>query len=67
MTDWEHEQLCACLRNLRGKVVLSGYENGLYRNALGDWTTRSHSTVGGSNRGSVRRTEVVWMNRACAA
>lgn len=67
MTDWEHEQLCSCLLNLKGMVVLSGYENGLYRHALKGWRTRTYETVGGSNRGSVPRTEVVWLNRqACA-
>ena len=67
MSDWEHEQLCACLRNLKGMVVLSGYDSALYRHELTGWGVRSHETVGGSNRGSVPRTEFVWLNPACAA
>jgi len=67
MSDWEHEQLCACLRNLKGMVVLSGYDSALYHHELKGWGVRSHETVGGSNRGSVPRTEFVWLNPACAA
>lgn len=65
MDDWEHAQLCACLRNLKGMVVLSGYESDLYREHLPGWTTRTHETVGGSNKGSVPRTEWAWLNQAC--
>lgn len=64
MSDWEHELLCACLRNLRGMVVLSGYNSPMYRDLLKDWVTRTHETVGSGNRGSVARTEVIWLNPA---
>lgn len=63
MSDWEHEQLIGCLRNLKGYVILSGYDSGMYRQGLEDWQLHTHDTSGGSNRGSVPRTEFVWTNR----
>lgn len=65
MTDWDHIQLLACLKNLRGMVILSGYESDLYAEHLVGWRTLTKNTSGGSNRGSVPRTEVVWINDAC--
>lgn len=62
MSDWDHVQLCACLRNLKGLVVLSGYDSDLYRDQLQGWETRTYQTVGSGNRGSVARTEWVWLN-----
>jgi DNA adenine methylase len=67
MSDWDHVQLLGCLRNLRGMVVLSGYESDLYTEQLTGWCTDTKETCGGSNRGSVLRTEVVWLNEACRA
>lgn len=62
MSDWEHLQLITCLHNLKGKVMLSGYESPLYRDALTSWRRISYDTVGGSGRGSAPRTEVMWCN-----
>jgi DNA adenine methylase len=67
MSDWEHLQLLTCLHNLKGMVMLSGYDTAMYHDALAGWAVRSHDTSGGGNRGSVPRTEVLWLNEACAA
>lgn len=63
MSDWEHVQMLACLKNLKGTVILSGYRSDLYDQHLVGWRTDSRQTSAGSNRGSTLRTEVVWINR----
>lgn len=71
MTTEQHLQLLELVRNVRGKVMLSGYANSLYNERLGDWIAYDfeiacRSTVGAaSNRGShnkSRREERVWLN-----
>lgn len=66
MSDWEHLQLITCLQNLKGMVILSAYESPLYRDALEGWTSLSHDTCGSGAQGSVPRTEMIWLNEACA-
>jgi len=63
MSDAQHEKLLADLRTLEGFVVLSGYPWPLYDEALRDWTrveTVAHAD------GARPRTEVLWINPACA-
>ncbi|KVE39117.1 DNA adenine methylase [Burkholderia sp. BDU5] len=65
MTDDDHRALAAVLRAARGMVVLSGYPSALYDDELyADWERfeRRHQADGGR-----ARTEVVWLNPACAA
>ena len=57
-TDDDHVRLLDALTSLNCMVVLSGYDNSLYRQRLGDWrrmTFKANSHVG-------LREEVVWMN-----
>jgi DNA adenine methylase len=59
-TDDDHVRLLDVLTKLNCMVVLSGYDNQLYRQRLGDWrsvTFQANSQVG-------LREEVVWMNFA---
>lgn len=59
-------ELLSVLQDLRGMVVLSGYESDLYRDKLAGWEshrTRSRISAG---RGTVLRIEVVWLNPACS-
>ncbi|OEZ80963.1 D12 class N6 adenine-specific DNA methyltransferase [Janthinobacterium sp. HH104] len=65
MTDDDHRALAGTLRQARGMVVLSGYPSQLYDEDLyPDWIRleRRHVPDGGK-----ARTEVVWINPACAA
>lgn len=58
MTEQEHVDLLECLKNVRGRVVLSGYANPLYDEALAGWqrVTRREQANGG------RKTEeVLWI------
>ena len=63
MTDADHESLLMALRNHSGMVLLSGYDNSLYRDILSGWqmnTTRTKAERGAS------RTECLWINPSAA-
>ena len=63
MTDWQHQDLLTALRNLKGYVVLSCYDNPLYREALqGWWCTSRSAAASGGRFGGVARTETLWLN-----
>lgn len=58
MTEEEHLKLLECLKNVKGRVVLSGYANPMYDEALAGWQriTRREQANGG------RKTEeVLWI------
>jgi DNA adenine methylase len=60
----DHRELLDTLRQCKGKVILSGYDNGLYNTVLSDWNRHTfdlpNNTAGG---GAKRRmTEVIWCN-----
>jgi DNA adenine methylase len=64
MTDTDHEKLAGVLHASKGMVILSGYPSVLYdRDLYPDWIRheRRHVADGGKFR-----TEVIWMNQACA-
>lgn len=54
-----HRRLLNVLLTLRGKVVLSGYDNELYNSALQGWHKDSIKTI--SNMASPRL-ECLWLN-----
>jgi DNA adenine methylase len=63
MTTGDHLELLAFLSTLAGMVVLSGYPHPIYDDALPGWRkveTGSHADGGRD------RTEVLWLNPACA-
>lgn len=65
LSDEDHRRLAASLRQVKGMVVLSGYPCALYDSDLyPDWRryARPHRADGARER-----TEVVWLNPACAA
>jgi DNA adenine methylase len=57
MTDDDHRRLAACLKKLKGSVVLSGYASPLYDLLFAGWqrVERPVAASGG------RRTEVLWL------
>ncbi len=73
MTETDHQDLVELLRNIRGKVMLSGYPNELYE-TLGwqrkEWTvncsaaarTRASGLQGAGGASGQKRVECVWMN-----
>lgn len=63
MTATDHEDMLRALVKHQGLVMLSGYDNDLYRDYLADWdmqTAKSHAD------GGAARTECLWSNRAAA-
>jgi DNA adenine methylase len=63
MADADHIELLRVLSAHKGMVVLSGYDNELYREALQGWADFSASTT--AERGAIR-TETLWLNPAAA-
>jgi DNA adenine methylase len=65
MSDEEHVELARALRGLKGMVMVSGYDSDLYRELYKGWERRVKraSALNGKER---FRTEVLWMNDACA-
>ncbi|HEX5277582.1 MAG TPA: DNA adenine methylase [Fluviicoccus sp.] len=66
MTDADHAAMLEVVKQLTGMVVLCGYPNPLYDEALSTWS--KHSTVAriSAGRGTTHRTECVWINPSCA-
>jgi DNA adenine methylase len=67
MTDADHSELLDRLNAARGMIVLNGYPSELYDNALQGWARYTKPSRASAGRGTVMRTEVVWLNEACAA
>lgn len=61
MSDAEHETLLAFLGGLSGMVVLSGYGCPLYDKALAGWNKTERALADGARK----RTECLWLNKAC--
>lgn len=59
MTDSEHIDLLDVLKAHKGPVIISGYENQLYDDALSGW---NRDTVYSRTQTCARRREVLWMN-----
>jgi DNA adenine methylase len=59
LDDAEHYELIDAIRNLKGMVLLSGYDNKIYSNLLSDWKKVSCQAIAD---GGVQRTEVLWIS-----
>lgn len=64
LTPRQHQGLLRSLRRLQGMVALSGYDSALYRKLLPGWAMVSHAAQASGQRGSVARTEYLWLNPA---
>ena len=65
LTPQQHEELLDVLVQMRGFVMISGYDSPLYRQRLKDWNCHefdiaNHSAAAG--RAKRRMTECVWCN-----
>ncbi|WP_430229628.1 DNA adenine methylase [Paraburkholderia tropica] len=67
MTDAEHADLLQAACDLQGMAVVSGYASELYETMLGGWVRHEKEARISAGRGTAIRTEVVWLNPACAA
>ncbi len=61
MADQDHVDLASALQQVKGMVIISGYECDLYQELFGSWThyKREHVIDGGN-----KRLESIWLNRA---
>lgn len=64
MSDADHAAMLSVLPALTGMVVLSGYASSEYDDALPGWRRQEIETHAD---GALDRTEVIWINQACAA
>lgn len=67
MDDSGHAEMLEALQECRASVLLSGYANSMYDNALGDWRRIEIQTMTGQGGSNQARTEVFWSNRPIAA
>jgi len=67
LDDEGHHRLLDTLKSLKGMVVVCGYRTAMYDQHLAGWTTRETQARISGGRGTSLRTEVVWLNPACAA
>lgn len=63
LTEAQHKALLACLRGLKGMVVVSSYPNRVYAQALADWR---YETRGNTTANNTEVTEAIWINPAAA-
>lgn len=59
MSNEKHMKLLELLKNHKGKVMISSYENDLYNNFLKYWKKEYKNTTA---ENSIKRTEVIYMN-----
>jgi DNA adenine methylase len=64
MTEENHRELLAVIKQCQGKVMLSGYPNPLYDGELAGWRRQDFQIDNKASGGKVKRqmTESVWMN-----
>jgi len=64
MTDNEHRELAEVLRNIKGKVALSGYRGDIMDKLYRDWT-RIEAPAKLCHSTKTPRQEVLWVNYEC--
>ncbi|WP_456267686.1 DNA adenine methylase [Kushneria sp. AK178] len=62
MTDDQHIEMIKAVQGLDGFVVLSGYATDLYADRLQGWQMLNRDVTAGGNRGTVKRTECLWLS-----
>lgn len=67
MSAVEHDELLEQLMQLKGFVVLSGYDSDLYNQKLSGWVKHSTKARIAAGRGAGVREECVWINPRCQA
>lgn len=67
MSSADHEQLLEFLCSASAMVMLCGYDTDLYHQRLPGWAVHRTRARISASRGTVLRTEVLWLNPACAA
>lgn len=63
MTNDDHIELGKTLNQLAGMVIVSGYDSEMYNDIYSGWTVVRRDALAD---GAKKRTEVLWINDACA-
>jgi DNA adenine methylase len=67
MTDEQHVAMLDEIQKLKGMVVISGYSNEIYNQALSEWASiKRMSSAGGGKEGTLPREEVLWLSPAAS-
>ncbi|MEG6307128.1 DNA adenine methylase [Enterobacter ludwigii] len=64
MTNEQHCEMLSTLKELRGAVIVCGYDSVLYNEELAGWEKVTRTTAANGYAGSVQRTECLWINKA---
>lgn len=67
MSEADHRGLAAALRDLDGKVLLSGYDSPLYEDLYRDWQTVRRTANANGQSGGQERTETLWISPRATA
>ncbi|OCG72951.1 DNA adenine methylase [Gilliamella sp. Occ4-3] len=62
MSDQDHIELLTAVKQLKGMVVISGYNSELYNDMLKDWSKHTKQAQVSAYRGTGIRTECIWIN-----
>lgn len=62
MSEAQHVELLQALNEVEGMVVLSGYPNPVYEGLLEGWEIHTREARASGHRGTVHRTEAIWLN-----
>lgn len=61
MSFSDHELFLNKINNIQGKAVISGYNSDLYNDTLTGWVRKNTLSRSASQRGTVARTECIWI------
>ena len=62
MSDEEHKELLEFIQDLKGSVIISGYESELYNDMLSEWQKKTTTSRISAGRGTGIRNECLWIS-----
>ncbi|EKO3657423.1 DNA adenine methylase [Vibrio metschnikovii] len=65
MTEQDHESLLKSILELKGMVIISGYDSELYNDYLSSWRKEQKSARISAGRGTGKRIECLWISPSC--
>ncbi|WP_234082964.1 DNA adenine methylase [Enterobacter quasiroggenkampii] len=61
LTNAQHVELLEAAKQLKGAVIICGYDNEIYNDSLSGWKMETRTTAANGRAGSVHRTECLWI------
>ncbi|CAH8197215.1 DNA adenine methylase [Vibrio aestuarianus] len=65
MTAQDHESLLKSTLELKGMIIISGYDSELYNDYLSSWRKEEKSARISAGRGTGKRVECLWISPSC--